>query len=175
MPTRFDVLPIPAIERFNRRFDAGCVTFGVEYRRLNEEIIAAEYGADSRAKFDGKVPPGLPATVDEDGISVHVFASADGGEVLRFDCFDDYPHYHYIDPTAETQAVLEYDPVANGEMIEWVVGCLRSRLGEMLTGAGAPQLAEKLEAERLARVLPAVEDEIRAAVDRGAPTVAPSG
>ena len=78
--TRYDVLPIPALAEYTRVFEAGPVSFGVEYRLLNEDIIAEEYGADARARFGNETPPGLPARIDEDGVSVHVFGSEDRGE-----------------------------------------------------------------------------------------------
>lgn len=169
MATRYDVLPIPALMQFTETFEAGAVTFGVEYRLLNEEIIAQEFGADSRAKFGNKLPPGLPEVINEDGVSVHVFGTEDEHEYLRFDCFDDYPHYHYITPAEETQLVLEFDPVADGSMVDWVVSCLAERLPVMLEHAGASELAEKVDPGRIGGVLGDVEREIRAAADRGTP------
>ncbi len=170
MPTHYEVLPIPALPEYTRIFEAGAVSFGVEYRLLDEAIIAAEYGADARAKFGNELPPGLPAQLAEDGVSLHVFDSATGGEVLRFDCFADYPHYHYITPEEGRQSVLEYDPVANGPIFDWLFGRLRSELGAMLRHARAAQLAEKLDRAALERVLPEVEREVLAAAARGRPT-----
>jgi hypothetical protein len=124
MATRYEVLPVPARMGFTHLFAAGPIQIGVEYRLLNEEIIAEEYGEDSRAKFGNKAPPGLPTTIDEDGVSVHVFDAAARREFLRFDCFDDFPHYHYIDPDTERQTVHSFDEVADGPMDEWVIRCL---------------------------------------------------
>lgn len=170
MPTRYQVLPIPALPEHTRMFEAGAVTFGVEYRLLDEAIIAAEYGADARAAFGNQLPPGLPAQLAEDGVSLHVFDSASGGEYLRFDCFADYPHYHYITPREGCQSVLEYDPVANGPIFDWLFARLRSELGAMLRHAKGSELAEKLDRAQLDRVLPEVEREVLAAAARGRPT-----
>lgn len=170
MATHYEVLPIPALLEHTRMFAAGAVTFGVEYRLLDEVIIAAEYGADARAKFGNELPPGLPAQLAEDGVSVHVFDTADGGEYLRFDCFSDYPHYHYITPGERRQSVLEFDSVANGPMFVWLIERLHSDLGAMLRHAKAPELAEKLDRAQLDRVLPEVEREMLAAAARGRPT-----
>ena len=173
MGTHYEVLPIPAFAEYTHRFTAGPLTFGVEYRLLNEAVIAAEYGEDSRAKFGNQLPPGLPATIDEDGVSLHVFGP-DGLEYLRFDCFDDYPHYHYIEAREGRQTVMEFDPLADGPMRDWLVDCLRERLGEMLTRAGAADVAARWDPAAHGEVLAAVAVEIEAAARRGKPTPAPA-
>ena len=169
MATHYAVLPIPAFPEYTREFEAGAVTIGVEYRRLDEEIIAREYGPDSRAKFGNRLPPGLPAVVDEDGVSVHVFGTEDGAEYLRFDCFGDYPHYHYIDPRAGRQSVMEYDASAHGPMFDWVIESLAERLAGMLAEAGAEALAGRVEPGRVAARLPEIRAEMEAAEAHGAP------
>jgi hypothetical protein len=35
----------------------------------------------------------------DEGVTIHVFDASDGHEYLRFDVFDDEPHYHYIHRT----------------------------------------------------------------------------
>ena len=82
MATRYEVLPIPAIARYTRILEAGCVSFGIEYRLLNEQIIAEEYGEDARAQFGNVTPDVLGDVIDEDGVSVHVFGSEDGQEQI---------------------------------------------------------------------------------------------
>ncbi len=173
MGTHYEVLPIPALPEYTHAFRAGVLTFGVEYRLLNEALIDTEYGADSRAKFGNTPPPGLPTQIDEDGVSLHVFGP-DGLEYLRFDCFDDYPHYHYIEAREGRQEVLEFDPQAHGPMRSWLVACLRGRLGEMLVRAGASDIASGWDPQAHAEVLAAVAAEIEAAVLRGKPTPAPA-
>ena len=168
--THYDVLPIPAFDAYTRRFEAGAVTIGVEYRLLNEKVIAEVYGPDSREQFGGVLPENLPEVNDEDGVSVHVFGSEDGLEYLRFDCFGDYPHYHYIDPVAEKQTVMSYDPDAKGPMIEWVLESLRHALVDMLREAGASALAGRVEPALVASKLDDVQAEILAAAERGEPT-----
>ena len=173
MGTPYEVLPIPAFPDYTHAFRAGALTFGVEYRLLDEEVIAKEYGADARAKFGDTLPPGLPAQIDEDGVSVHVFGP-DGLEYLRFDCFDDYPHYHYIEAREGRQEVMEFDPLADGPMRSWLVACLGTRLGAMLTRAGAGDVAAGWDPREHAEVLAAVAAEIEAAARRGEPTRAPA-
>jgi hypothetical protein len=161
--------------QYTRLFDAGAIRLGVEYRLLNEEIIAEAFGPDSRAKFGNELPPGLPASVDEDGVSVHVFGADDGQEYLRFDCFDDYPHYHYLAPHEGRQEVMEFDPVADGPMVPWMIESLRTRLPEMLRHASVPELAGRIDATLVEKLLPELEAEIATQNDRGKPiTVAES-
>jgi hypothetical protein len=107
--------------------------------------------------------------VEEDGLCLHVFGTHDGLERLRFDCFDDAPHYHYLDPHEPRNVVVEYDAVANGPMLDWALHtALRSRLADMLHHAGAPQLAASVDLDELARILPQVAEEARRAlVSRG--------
>jgi hypothetical protein len=172
MATHYDVLPIPARLPYTRLFSAGPIQIGVEYRLLNEDIISEEYGEDSREQFGNAPPPELPAVVDEDGVSVHIFDETASREYVRFDCFEDYPHYHYIDAAAGHQTVHGFDVVAHGPMDEWVVQCLSRRLPEMLTEAGAADLARALDPTTLGSVLEDVALEIERARQCGRPTLA---
>ena len=73
--------------------EAGAVDFGVDYRRLG----------------------------DDEGASIHVFGKVDGKrtELLRFDCFDKDPHYHY-GPEGKNER-LNLDCTAEGDPIPWVL------------------------------------------------------
>ena len=144
---------------------AGAVTIGVEYRFLDEATILEFYGPDARAQFDNVAPAGMGAVVEEDGLCLHVFGTDDGLERLRFDCFDDAPHYHYLDPHTPRNVVVDYDAVANGPMLEWALQtALGARLAVMLRHAGAAELAARLEPGAIARVLPAVAEAARRAL-----------
>jgi len=70
--------------------------------------------------------------------------------------FDDEPHYHYNhrhdDGTVENQ-VVDFDPVAGGDMLPWAIGCLRDRLVEMLEAAGGGRLVDQLESSLIGEVL----------------------
>ncbi len=72
------------------------------------------------------------ATVEDNGVSIHVVGKTDGHEYLRFDCFETGPHYHYIEPSGDKQTIVEYDQFAMGDMIEWTMTQLRTRLAPML-------------------------------------------
>jgi hypothetical protein len=152
-------LPVPAFEERTARFVAGVVTIGVEYRLLDETTILEFYGPDARAKFDNVAPAGMGGVVREDGLCIHVFGTDDGLEYLRFDCFDDAPHYHYLDPHGPRNVVVEYDAVANGPMPEWALRAIETRLAGMLRVPGATDLAASVEPNEIARVVPAVRAE----------------
>jgi hypothetical protein len=169
MPIVNHTLPVPAFLEHTARFAAGPVTIGVEYRVLDEAAILDFYGPDARAKFPNGAPAGMGTVIDEDGLSLHVFGTDDGHEYLRFDCFDDAPHYHYIDPPASRNVVHDYDAVANGPIVEWAFEALRTRLREMLTHAGAGSLAEAVDTSAVAAVMPAVEAEARRMLAIGHP------
>jgi hypothetical protein len=166
----YHTLPVPAFGQHTALFEAGAVVIGVEYRVLNEETILAFYGPDARALFGNKVPAGMGAVIDEDGLALHVF-DRDQREYLRFDCFDDAPHYHYLDPDSPRNVVIEYDSVANGPIIAWTLQVLATRLGEMLGRAGAHELAAAVDPALVAKVLPAVEAEAARMVAIGKPVL----
>ena len=58
--------------------------------------------------------------------------------------FEHGPHYHYIDRGGEEQTIIDFDRVALGEMLPWVLHKLRSRLAEMLERAGGGDLVASL-------------------------------
>jgi hypothetical protein len=141
----YATLPVPAFLEHTVVVGAGAVEFGVEYRRLDEATILAVYGPDARAKFGGMRPAGMPEVVAEDGISVHVFEADGGEERLRFDCFDDAPHYHLLDPARSCNVVVEHDPAA-GPLLDWALARLATALPALLAEAGAAELAAQLDA-----------------------------
>jgi hypothetical protein len=165
----YHTLPVPAFDEYTERIGAGPVTFGVEYRKLDEATILAAYGPDSRAKFGGVAPAGMGAVIDEDGISVHVFSTATGAERLRFDCFDDAPHYHLLDPAASRNTVIEHDTATLGPPLDWALQALRTRLPELLVSAGAATEAAALPATGVGQVLDRVERSARAQLAVGHP------
>jgi hypothetical protein len=68
-------------------------------------------------------------------------------EWLRFDWFEGHSHYHYLNPSDQTNTLWGYDREANGDIAPWAVRNIRERLPAMLRKAGAIRLAEKVEAE----------------------------
>ena len=169
MAITYRTLPVPAFDEYTTRVVAGAVTFGVEYRRLDEAVILDFYGPDARAQFDGVTPAGMEGTVEEDGLSLHVFGTADGLEYLRFDCFDEAAHYHLLEPREPRNVVVEHDVQLRGPLLDWALEALRERLPELLEEAGAPDLAAAVEPERVAGALEAVASEAQRMLAVGAP------
>ena len=143
----YAIQPQPPVEENVRYFDAGALRFGVEYRELDPESLIETYKdrPDQLAEMLEKSPEGGFA---DEGVTVHVFDATDGHEYLRFDMFDDEPHYHYIHKTTDgsiVNNVIDFDVPAHGDMLPWVFGSLRTRLPNMLEEAGAYDLAQKLD------------------------------
>lgn len=169
MAITYRTLPVPAFDAFTLRIAAGAVTFGVEYRHLDEAVILAHYGPDARARFDNVMPAGFTGTVEEDGLCLHVFGSADGAEYLRFDCFDEAAHYHLMDPAVPINTVVEHDVATRGALLPWAIEALRTRLPDLLREAGAPALAEAVDPREIARALPRVLAESERMLAAGRP------
>jgi hypothetical protein len=94
------------------------------------------------------------ATVDDNGVSIHVFDTESRHEYLRFDCFRNGPHYHYIERDSPKQTIVEFDAIAHGDMVEWTLTRIDRGLTAMLCHAGAPQLAEQLDQVKIRTQLP---------------------
>jgi len=165
----YRTLPVPAFDEYTARIDAGAVTFGVEYRQLDEAVLLDYYGPDARSAFDNVTPAGMEGTVEEDGLCLHVFGSVDGAEYLRFDCFDAAAHYHLLDPHAPVNVVIEHDSEAQGPLLDWALEALRDRLPDLLAEAGATALAVTVDPDRVATALDEVAAEAQRMLAAGAP------
>jgi len=139
--THYEGSPIAPVPELTRYIDAGAQSLGVEYRRVDAATIAGAYG-DIEVREAGDDTPQPPILQDE-GLTLHVCDGATGDEYLRFDLFEDNPHYHYIAP-GRSHVVVPFDRVAGGDMRTWAVERLRSRLRPMLELAGATDLAGRV-------------------------------
>ena len=150
--TKYDIMPIPPVEAQSEQFEAGPVTIWVEYRLLDDAIAAAHQANEG---FDGKIEQ-----IADGGVSLHVFGEESPGgeriEFLRFDCFDEDPHYHYVSYANNTNEMVHLEPAATGDPLEWAMDRIRTRLPQMLARAGAKELASRVDAADLERVLPNV-------------------
>lgn len=153
--TRYDQMPIPPIESQTEYVDAGSVTFGVEYRLLDDAIAAASEIEGAEGGEGGVV-------LEDRGVSLHVFATAAEGEepleYLRFDCFDEDPHYHYVSWSEKSNEMIHIDPVADGDPLTWALERIRSRLVPMLERAGAFGVAARVDPRRVEEALPKVSE-----------------
>ena len=155
----YAIQPQPPVEENMRYFDAGALRFGVEYRALDPESLVETYKdrPEELAEMLEKSPEGGFA---DEGVTVHVFDATDGHEYLRFDMFDDEPHYHYIPKTTDgsiVNNVIDFDVPAHGDMLPWVFESLRTRLPMMLEHAGGDTLAQKIDDGVVTRALVDVE------------------
>jgi hypothetical protein len=151
--TRYDRMPIPPVEAQTEWFEAGVVAIGVEYRRLTDAIAAAAEGAS--AEGDAGRAAAAATGLDDRGVSIHVCVVLDGvrREHLRFDCFQEDPHYHYVSHAPPFNHMLHLDPVADGDPVAWALARIRTRLPEMLARAGAAPVAERVDLEALEAIL----------------------
>lgn len=146
--------PVPHEPRATRFVAAGPITFGVEPRVFDPVAEAAKLTAEEIAAAG---PDSLFHSDRVDGgVCVHVFGTDGLAEYLRFDCFEDEPHYHYIVP-GRGNMLVHFDRVANGSMLDWTMRTLRGRLPEMLAQLGAEKLAASLKPEELERALDEVQ------------------
>jgi hypothetical protein len=120
------------------------LTIGVAYRVVNPDNLAVTY-ADSPEEMAKVVESSPEGGFHGQGVTFHVRGADDGHEYLRFDCFPDVPHYHYLPPPGDVQHVVDFDTAAHGEMLPWALECLRHRLPAMLGEVGAEGLAAQLD------------------------------
>jgi hypothetical protein len=155
---RFTQLPIPMVPEHCISVDAGSVQLVVESRRLTNEII--------RATYDGSVTTDIP--FDDFGATLHVCGTADGLEHLRFDCFENEPHYHYIEQHEGANTVVRIDELAVGDPVEFSLACVEFRLPGMLRHCGVADLADQVasEPDRLSAAMTEVRDLMQKVRDR---------
>ena len=130
-----------AVEKSTATVAAGAVTFTVRY-----------VDQDGRRGPETRQP--------QQGVSLQVLSEIDGTQVqlLRFDCFDRNPHYHY-GPEKDNDRVL-LDTTAAGNPIGWTLAQLRTCLPEMVGRAGYPDVADTLGDEETAAEVMAKLDEV---------------
>jgi hypothetical protein len=124
-------------------FEAGNIRIGLEMRRL---------------------------PIGDGGLAVHVLADVGGSsqsayveetEILAFDCFWDGAHYHY-GPRNKNHRIY-WDKTLVDDPLGWVLEQFENRrLGAMIERAGYPGIAADLDLDKVAAVLPAIEQKARA-------------
>jgi len=115
------------------KIEAGAITFALQYRAL----------------------------MPDQGVCLQVVSEVGGQckELLRFDCFDQRPHYHY-DPGDKNER-YDMDVTTAGNPINWTMKQLRTRLQPMLERAGYAELAQKLDCAMVLQKLDQVEEAAR--------------
>ena len=81
----------------------------------------------------------------DQGLGIQVLSDIDGREVeiLRFDCFDQDPHYHYGPQKMNER--LHLDKTTAGNPVGWTLEQLRTRLPDMIRRAGYEDVAGKID------------------------------
>ena len=98
----------------------------------------------------------------DQGLCVQVFGEVDGSdvEILRFDCFDQMPHYHY--GPANNNIRLNMDKTTVGNPFGWTMGHLRTKLPDMIRRSGYDALADAVAASPVSEeTLDAIENKGR--------------
>lgn len=113
----------------------------------------------------------------DQGVAIMVTADVDGKQtsLLRFNCFDIEKSYIYgpENPNLKSEGPMmlrdmdggqsgvgklyRMDPIADGNPIGWTIRTLEHKLPDMLTRAGYPEVAEKLDLEEVVLILPELE------------------
>ncbi len=116
-----------------REFEVGGVRIHVEYRR-----------------FSG-----------DQGPSVKVMGSMEGRlvQLLRFDCFDSDPHYHY-DPDGRDDH-RKLNPQEVPDPVAWTLAQLSGNLASMVRTAGYDGIADRVDADAVSAAIPQVEAAIQ--------------
>ena len=130
-------------------FPAGAIKIGVEYRNLTPEALVEYYGGDEA--YVEELRRTAPLGIEDRGVSLHVFDADGQWEYLRFDLFEDAPHYHYNHLGGGRNHIIPFDETAHGAIADWAVHKIRTgELAPMLAQAGGAELAENLDADILA-------------------------
>jgi len=133
------------MEKGEKTIDGGSVEFALSYRA---EIM------------------------DDQGLCVQVYSKIDGTdtEILRFDCFDQAPHYHYGPENHNIRLFL--DKTTAGNPLGWTLNNLRNNMTAMVRRSGYEDLADSLEKTPVKKaVLNKVEATARELIRGGRRTV----
>ncbi len=82
----------------------------------------------------------------DQGLCIQVYSEIEGKdtEILRFDCFDQDPHYHYGPENHNIR--LHLDKTTAGNPVGWTMDNIRNKLPIMVRRSGYDSLADSLEA-----------------------------
>jgi hypothetical protein len=147
--------------------------------QLDDEVLTAALPTVEKALRDS-IPaerPGLEAsglcfaveyrtTRTDRGPSLQILGEVAGQPVqlLRFDCFEQEPHFHY-DPTGKNNRIF-LNKTRVTDPIAWSMDYLRGNFTSLVRIAGYGQVAERLDEAALAAALPGVEQAMRDSVPR---------
>ena len=106
------------------------------------------------------------ARTGDRGPSLRIYGDVEGKPVqlLRFDCFENQPHFHY-DPTGKNNRIF-MNTTRVSDPIAWSMDYLRGNFASQIRIAGYGRLADRLDEAVLAGILPGVEKALRDSVPR---------
>jgi len=109
------------------------------------------------------------------GPSLRIYGDVEGKPVqlLRFDCFENQPHFHY-DPEGKNNQ-LRMDKANVSDPITWSMDYLRGNFTSLVRIAGYSALAEQLDEGALTAALPTVEKALRDTIPSDMPGLQASG
>jgi hypothetical protein len=137
----------------------GPLCFALQYRDLDGGAPHSQ-GAGGRGGSNA-----------DQGVCLQVVGNVGGKEteLLRFDCFDNHPHYHYGPENKNVRIML--DPTVTGNPLRWTMTQLRSKLPAMLARAGYEELALQIDPSQLVQKLDEVEAKASEMAIKGRNTV----
>jgi hypothetical protein len=157
--------------------------YGTLAEQVDDGMIAAALPTVEKAMRDS-IPTNMaaPAALQASGLcfevdyrntrtdrgpSLQVLGDVDGKRVqlLRFDCFEHEPHFHYDPDGTNNRIFLNTTRVS--DPIAWSMDYLRGNFSSLVRIAGYGGLADRLDEAALAGVLPGVEKALRDSVPRG--------
>jgi hypothetical protein len=147
--------------------------------RLDEAALTAALPTVEKALRD-TIPAQAPAlaasglcftveyrnTRTDRGPSLQVLGDVDGKrtQLLRFDCFEHEPHFHY-DPDGKNNRIF-MNTARVSDPIAWSMDYLRGNVASLLRIAGYDKLAGQIDEAALAGALPGVEKALRESAPR---------
>src|SRR2546428_643587 len=95
-------------------------------------------------------------TANDRGPSLRIYGDVDDKPVqlLRFDCFEKEPHFHY-DPDGKNNRIC-LNKARVSDPIAWTIEYLQGNVASLVRIAGYGPLADSLNEERLDAALPGV-------------------
>ena len=89
--------------------------------------------------------------MNDQGLCLQVYSEVDSKdtEILRFDCFDQTPHYHYGPENLNIR--FHMDKTTAGNPLGWSLGNIRNNLPAMVRRTGYEDLADNLESKPVSK------------------------
>src|SRR5262245_669934 len=93
------------------------------------------------------------ARTGDRGPSLHVYGDVEGKPVqlLRFDCFENEPHFHYDPENKNNQ--LRIDKTNVTDPIKWSINYLRKNVASLIRITGYSALAEQVDEKMITAAL----------------------